>query len=71
MKLPDYTYNQLIKMDMTYGGLTKKQAVLSRQLDRRFKASYKRVMSRTDSSCRIDQRTQADLYDFLSDLPPC
>jgi transcriptional regulator GlxA family with amidase domain len=70
MKLPDYTYRQLIELDTTCGGLTRKQAVLSRQLDRRFKESAKRVMAGTHSLCRIDQRTQADLYDFLSDTPP-
>lgn len=34
--MKDYSYNQLIILDMECGGLTKRQAVLSRCLDRRF-----------------------------------
>lgn len=68
--MPEYSYAQLIELDMTAGGLTKKQAVLSRTLDRRFKASAKRVLAGKAGACRMDQRCRANLFDFLADTPP-
>jgi len=64
----EYTYRQLIELDMTCGGLTKKQAVMSRRLDRKWKKAYHNVMVlKHKSKCRMERRVVADLGDYYDD----
>jgi len=68
--MPEYTYAKLIALDMAYGGLTKRQAVLSRTLDRRFKKAANHILAGRTPTCRLERRAEADLFDFLADTPP-
>ena len=66
--MTDYTYNQLVKMDMTFGGLTKRQSVLSRTLDRRWKKAYNNIMvKKQKAKCRMEERVFADLCCYYDD----
>jgi hypothetical protein len=69
MEGKDYTYRQLIKLDTTFGGLTKKQSVQSRQLDRRWKKAYNNVMVKHQKAkCRMERRVVDDLCDYYDEL---
>lgn len=69
MELCEYTYNQLITLDMTCGGLTKKQAVLSRTLDRRWKKAHKNIfINRKSAKCRMERRVVADICGYYDEL---
>lgn len=63
---PNYSYSQLIEMDMKFGGLTKKQSVQSRRLDRKWKKAYNNVMvKKQKSKCRMERLVIRDLWEDM------
>lgn len=55
-----YSYSQLIYMDVKEGGLTKKQSVRNRQMDRRYKKAQAKVMAGDEPCCRMERRVVAE-----------
>lgn len=65
----DYTYSQLINLDMTCGGLTKKQAVNAHRTDRKWNKAYKNILVLgKKAKCRMERRLIADLAGYFDDL---
>ena len=53
--MKDFSYNQLIELDMECGGLTKRQAVLYRTKDRRWKKAHRNIIKNRTAKCRIER----------------
>ena len=67
--MTNYTYNQLIELDVTCGGLTRRAAVRSRQMDRRWKKAYRNVVEQhLPPTCRIERRVMAEVGAMYDDL---
>ena len=65
---PNYTYRELIALDVSCGGLTKRAAVRARQMDRRWKKAYRNVIAlRKPPTCRLERRTWAEVGAMYDD----
>lgn len=68
--MKNLSYNQLITLDMECGGLTKRQAVLSRTMDRRWKKAHNNILRKGPNGARstMERYVLSQLGDFFDDL---